>query len=379
MRYFLPILLTYVQLWGHGFIQSSKTQNSEILKERYGAFLDLQYRDENIYKNGYLGSHGYELHGLENTAQLQHMGLFYSFSYHNFNGAVEVNSHNGSDNSLDESIERAFLGYSTDNISLRLGRTEYAISLIEMKGYGYDFIKMPLALNSFFSGNYYGDGISINLHTTHFNLQMDGLADMYSKKGKYSVKLSYTNHFYHNDMQLYSYFHKQPNVLSKFLSTSHQDGHSHSSGCSTLESGELCFDGSRDVYGVGLVFQNHYINFLSEFLYNDERGDIRSSSQQIEEESKQYSAFTQLIFPISYFNIGYRYEYFWFDNSYNGLGARDIKNTIFNNNFTTKQQYLGTALLSYIYHSHTFKVEYQHSENEKSIGLQYLFVFDSGF
>lgn len=377
MRYFILIFFLYIQVFAHGFIQQSKSNNTKVLQERYGAFLDLQYRNKNIYENGYLGSHGYELHGEEKEAQLQHLGLFYSFAYQNFTGAIEANSHNGSDNSLNETIERAFIGYNIPNFSLRLGRAAYAISLVEIRAYGYDFIKMPIALNSFFSGNYYGDGISMNFYTEHFNLQVDALADMYSNYGKYSAKLSYTNHINHNDIQLYAYFHKQPKVINKFSSTAHKDKHSHSSSCSLLETGELCFDGSRDVYGTGFSLNNHHINLLTEVLYNNEEGNIRSSTQQISEQSKQYSAFTQIIIPISKFNIGYRYEYFWFDNQYNGLGAEDIKNTIFQNSLAINNEYLGTALLSYTYKSHNFRIEYQHSKKENSIGFQYLFIFDS--
>ena len=380
MRALALFSLLSATLYSHSYVFLHHDANeSKIYSHRYGAFVDLQYRSDDIYPNGFEGSSGYELHGTKEQIELEHAGLFYHGIYkEHWVGVVELNRHNGSDDTLNSWVERAYMGYDDRFVSLHVGRVSYGVSQVKKRIYGYGFSQMPLLLDSFFSGNYYGDGFALAFNVKGLYMSVDASSDSYSHYGVYSAKFGYEGVVASSEFALFGYINYQSSVSYKFSSSANHN-HSHANGCNNLGSDELCYNLERRVYGVGASIDNSYISLLGEYLQNSESGDIISANYLVDKKSDLHGFYTQAIAKSQWVDAGLRFEGYWFDTTIDGAGANAIASKIYPDG-ANDFDYLATAMVALKYAPyHTLRLEYSDNGSEGVARVQYLFLFDSSY
>jgi hypothetical protein len=337
---------------------------------KFGGFADFQYREKDLYQNGFTGTNSYETHGEPEKIELQHLVFrFHSIFKQKYLFGVEFNRHNGSNETFDELLQRLFLGYRTDTIKIRVGRLDYGISYFENIMMGYGFSQMPLVLTSQFA-SFFGDGISIK-YGEKSSGEIYFLKDAISDAQNFGLKFKYQ--FYNNNF--IAYYQNGESFSKRFDASSTSHEHSHGTGCSNLSGDEVCFNNEREIFGVGINSKFGDFDFISELIFSKESGDIRDKSYLVSDKLEAKSFYSQIIYsPLEDLNFGFRYETINYKNSFSGSGATEIAEKLEPQNLEIENLY--TFMAGYNFLKYNFlRFEIEKLEKENSFRLQYRLNF----
>ncbi|CAA6812712.1 MAG: Unknown protein [uncultured Sulfurovum sp.] len=374
MQYFIFLILLSLSLFAHSTLDLSSEQKEGI---NYGVYSDIKYRDKDLYPRGIEGSLGYENHGTTKKAQFNHLGLYLFGDYEkNFIYGVEFNKHIDAEDSFDSYLEKAYVGYKTHhNNTLKLGRDYNNISFVNNKPYGYGFADMPLAIDSFLDGTYLGDGIFLEYaNTDNMKSYLDVTQDKYNKNNRSTLKLEYNL----KDTQLIAYlqYRKTAQLRFDYSATTHTHSHGNQNGCTNLSSlNERCFERDNKLLGLGFNHKIGVFDLQGEYLYLDSKGDVYNNQYKVENHNKINTLYLQGLTNYQKILLGYRSEWFMFDNHYNGGGATEITAPLVSQN-ANKIQNLQTLMLGYKFNKNNkTSIELKQSQDDWAFGLNYNLFF----
>lgn len=363
-----------ISLFGHGDIQHN-IQNNEEINYNYGFFFNAMYKSKDLYPNGITQAEGYENHGETDKIEIEHYGIFTNGNINNFVYDIEINRHIDSPRKSNEMIEKLSLGYEYNNFLLKAGRDYNDISFMDSKDWGYGFINMPLALDSFFNKALRADGVFAIYDNDRLRISGDSSNDIYDNKNRKTLKTSYD----FGNIELISYLQKRDSFESKKDYSTTQHSHSHGieeNGCNSLIGNEICVENESLVYGIGAKIEFDKFDILGEYINLKLDGDIKDSSYKIEHNTQVESSYLQIFTKNEEFNYGFRSEVFWFDKELIGSGANSIATKMGLSSKDERKQYLHTLGLNYkINNAQKIFVDNSHDGNKNfAIKFNYQFI-----
>lgn len=344
MKKILLSSLLAISLFGHGDMQHDN-QTNEAKSYNYGFFFNSIYKNKDLYPNGITQADGYENHGETDKIEIEHFGIFAYGDINNFIYNFEVNKHIDTEKSSNNLIEKASVGYKHDGFFFKAGRDENDVSFIDSKDWGYGFINMPLALESFFNKELRADGYFIAFDNDKLRLSADLTQDIYDNKQRRTLKASYD----FGNVELVSYVQNRESFDSKkdFATTQHSHTHGNANDCSSLSSTEVCIGNDALVFGTGAKVEFEKFEVLGEYLNLQFDGDIKDNTYKIKHDTQVESAYAQITSKNEKFNYGFRSEIFWFEKELVGSGATSIATKMGISSKDEKEQYLHTIGLNY--------------------------------
>lgn len=343
MKKILLSSLLSVSLFAHSDTQH--TTNNTTQNYNYGFFFNSMYKNKDLYPTGITQAQGYENHGETDKIELEHFGIFAYGDINNFLYNFEVNRHIDSPKKSNEMIETANIGYKHDNYSLKVGRDNNDISFMDSKEWGYGFINMPLAIDSFFNKTLRADGIFVAFDNDKLRVSGDLSKDIYDNKNRRTLKASYN----FGNIEILSYVQNREEFESKndYATVSHSHSHSLASDCSTLSSTEVCTQNDALVYGAGAKVEFDKFEVMGEYLNLQSDGNIKDSQYKISHDTEVESAYLQVTSKNEKFNYGVRSEVFWFEKELVGSGATSIANKMGITSGSESEKYLHTLGMNY--------------------------------
>ena len=373
IRLFL-LLIFSVPLFSHSILEHMESTEDENLS--YGIYSDAAYRDKDLYPRGIEGSVGYENHGRVEKLQIHHIGLYLDATYDtNFLYGFEFNRHIDADDTFDEYLEKAYLGYGTEDYKVLLGRYYDDISFVNQKAWGYGFAQMPLAIDSFFDSTYISDGIFLNYSFMGITAYLDFSQDKYYQTSRRSFKLEYNA----DKFQFITYMQLRKKIQMRidYASVQHNHTHGNTDGCNNLGVEERCFERENKVFGLGIDANIKGIKIQSEYIYLDTEGYVSSSQYRVESENKIHTFYLQMLYNYNDILFGLRSEWFAFSNNYEGGGATEVANVIISEDSNDIQN-LQTIMSGYRFNRyHQLIVQGEHSGDEWVGRLNYSVKFTS--
>lgn len=357
-----------IELFGHaGHIEMEENQSFA-----YGAFFNLSYRDTDLYPKGIEQANGFDNHGKPNEIVMEHIGGFVSGQVDKYVYNLEFNHHARMQWSGNNLVEKLYVGYKTDNELVKIGRDINHVSFVDTKDWGYGFIKMPLAVDSFFDKTLFGDGLFMTYTSNSFKVSTDYMNEMYTHKGRKTLKASYD----FGDVQIISYVQQRDKVQSREDFSSAIHTHTHGAGCDNLSGSEMCVGNEGWLYGLGSQVTLDGYEIVGEYLSLQNSGDVRDNNYKVDHTTNVKSAYLQILSKNEKFNYGVRSEVFWYDKKLSGSGASIIANEMNIASGDENSKYLHTLNISYTidpYQKVFFENSY--SNNDNAVRVNYLFRF----
>lgn len=393
MKKILLSSLLAISLFGHGDIPHDNVVSNDKNSKNYnfGLFFNAIYKNKDLYPTGITQSEGYENHGETQKVELEHFGLFANGNINNYIFDIELNRHVDAEKELNEVIEKFSLGYNYNSYSLKVGRDYNDVSFIDSKEWGYGFINMPLAIDSFFNGTLRGDGAFLAYDNNELRLSSDFSKNIYDNKNKLTFKASYD----FGNIELLSYVQAREKFYSnKYYTTSTSSSgdstynpyaatHTHSHGTtetntssSDSDMNELSIENKSLVYGIGSKVDLDKFEIIAEYLNLHSTGDIEDAIYLIEHDTRVESVYVQLTSKNEKFNYGLRSEVFWYDKSLYGSGASTVAEEMGISPIKEKEKYLHTLDVNYkIDDKQKIFMDNSYSNYQTAIKFNYLFRF----
>jgi hypothetical protein len=337
-RILCSIALLHVTLFAHSMHVSEPMSETLI---NYGIFADALYRDRDLYPYGVEGSAGFENHGLTKEVTLNHIGAFVEGAYAYMRYGAELNRHAGAPNTFDGLIEKLYGGIGSESALLVGGREANHISFVRTKAWGYGFAAMPLAVESFFDGTYYGDGLFGDYRLRSWRFGADVMNDRYTKTPRVTLSLAWQGEAL--GLLAYAQWRDVSQVRSDYSSIKHT--HTHGSGCNNLSQNERCIERDSQVVGVGGTFDDDALSLQGEYLLLHTEGEIFNNRYKVASNNTIHTIYLQAIYAWEYVDIGLRSEGFLFSNRYEGDGAQEIA-SLMDTQYRNDVQYLNTLMIA---------------------------------
>lgn len=345
----MRVVMILIVMMGHLMAHGGAPHDASGEKTyRFGGFLDLQYRSDDLYPAGPKGSSGYELHGEPEKVEAEHIGLYMETLWADrWEGVLELNRHNVAEDTLDQTVERCFGGFREKSFRVRAGRQEQGVSFVSEKAWGYGFSQMPLGLESAFGSSFYGDGVSVRAGNEYVSIRWDTMRDMYTDAPRSGVKLKGMFELSPFRADLIGYYQRQGSSQQRKDTAAVQHSHTHGSGCDNLSSTELCFELERSVYGGGVALESEPLSIQAEWIVSDDEGTVQSSQYLIERNSQNHTLYLQGLFRVAQFELGVRRELFWYGDRYEGSGSTEIAEQLGLSDKKEAYELLDTAVVGY--------------------------------
>lgn len=375
MKKILLSSLLAISLFGHGEVLHNN-QINEAKSYDYGFFFNTIYKNKDLYPSGITQAQGYENHGETDKIEVEHYGIFANGNINNFIYDIEINRHIDSPRKSNDMIEKLSFGYKYDELFLKAGRDYNEVSFIDSKDWGYGFINMPLALDSFFNKTLRADGVFAVYDNDKLRVSGDLSKDIYDNKNRKTLKASYD----FGTLEVISYVQGREIFETKNDFSLAQHSHTHGtqdSGCSSLTSSEVCFENESLVFGTGAKVEFEKFEILGEYLNLKSDGQIKDNRYKIEHDTQVESVYLQIFSKNEQFNYGFRSEIFWFDKELIGLGATSVASKMGLSSKDEREQYLHTLGVNYKI-DNTQKVFMDNSydgDSEFAIKFNYIFRF----
>jgi len=370
VRFIILSILLSLLGWAHSTVDLSTEE--EEANFHYGVYGIAEYRTKDLYPHGIEGSVGYENHGAAKKIQFTHLGAYlYGKTEADFLYGLELNHHKGAENTLNQTIERAYLGYETDTFGIKAGRGYNNLSFLNEKAWGYGFGSMPLAIDSFVDGTYIGDGLFVEYAHGPFKAYADVTKDQYNKVLRSTLKAEYDL----DTLRVIAYFQSRDTTLTRVDYAQTQHSHGGTDDCTNLSPDERCFQRESRVFGLGFDTLLADIKVQGEYIYLDTEGSIENSEYQIRSDNAIHTLYLQMLGDYHHFIWGARSEWFMLDNSYTGPGATEIAGPLVSEDANEIQD-LQTLLIGYQFdEGNRFLVEAKHSQNGWAAQFNYFFLF----
>ena len=356
--------------WAHSTVDLSHEE--EDANFHYGVYGIGEYRTKDLYATGIEGSVGYENHGVPKEIQLTHLGAYlYGETEANILYGLELNHHKGAANTLNNILERAYLGYGSDAFEIKVGRGYNNLSFLNEKAWGYGFGNMPLALDSFIDGTYIGDGVFLEYTYGAFKTNVDVTKDQYNHVLRSTLKAEYDL----DTLKLIAYFQSRDTTLTRVDYAQMKHSHGGTNDCTNLSQDERCFQRDSRLIGVGFDTILWDIKLQGEYIYLNTEGSIENNEYQIQSDNGIHTLYLQMLGHYHHVIWGIRSEWFLLDNSYTGSGATEIAKPLVSEDANDIQN-LQTLLLGYqLDKGNQFSFEVKHSQNGWATQLNYFFLF----
>ena len=372
MRIFFLTILLLSQLFAHSVREVHEDENrSDAI--HYGLFADVMYRSDDLYPYGIEGSAGYENHGVPDEVQLNHIGVYLEGVYDSrWRYGAEVNRHTDSPATFDGLVEKLYAGYGNDDGGIVAGREANYISFVREQPWGYGFAQMPLAVDSFFDGTYYGDGLFLDYRFDTLRLAFDVTKDRYTKTLRSTFRAAYETAPFR--VIAYAQLRERSEVRVNYASST--DTHTHGSGCENLTENERCYDRRNNVFGLGVQAQQDALRLQGEYLFLETQGDVYNNRYKVKSHNRIHSLYAQGIYAFSALELGLRTEWFIFSNRYSGDGATQIAENVATE-YSDDTQYLNTAMASYrFWKSHKVILQGENSQEGWAWRASYILTLD---
>jgi hypothetical protein len=372
MRIFVFSMLLLSQLFAHS-VREVHEDEADADYTHYGIFADAMYRSDDLYPHGVEGSAGYENHGVPDKVQLNHIGVYLEGLYASrWRYGAEVNRHTDSPATFDGLVEKLYAGYGNEDGGIVAGREANNISFVREHPWGYGFAQMPLAVDSFFDGTYYGDGLFLDYRFDALKLAFDVTKDRFTKTLRSTFRAVYDADPFR--VIAYAQLRERSEVRVNYAASTHT--HTHGSGCNNLTENERCFERSNNVFGLGGEAHYDALRLQGEYIFLDTQGDVYNNSYKVESHNRIHSLYAQGIYAFSALELGLRTEWFIFSNRYSGDGASKIAEDMATDH-ADDAQYLNTAMASYRFgHSHKVIVQGENSQEGWAWRASYILTLD---
>ncbi len=338
------VLITAGLLHGTLFAHSMTVpQTPERSHLNYGIYGDVMYRDRDLYPNGVEGSAGFENHGVADAVELNHIGAYLYGDYEGWLYGADINRHIDAPATFDGLVEKLYAGYGSDTMQLRAGRDSDPVSFVRSQPWGYGFATMPLGVDSFFDGTYFGDGLFADYDEGNWQLSADLMQDRYTQTLRATLRLGWQLS-HHVTLDTYVQWRDTSEVRSDYSTSRHT--HTHGSGCDNLSSFERCIKRSNTVAGLGAQGTFDAFSFLGEYMFLQGEGDVYSNRYKVESDVTLQTLYVQGIYTLKQLQLGLRSEGFVFSNRYDGAGATDVAE-LMRSGEDDEVQYLNTFLMSW--------------------------------
>ncbi|HQS78536.1 MAG TPA: hypothetical protein PLC57_09435, partial [Sulfurovum sp.] len=370
MKVLIFILLAATFSFGHtGKIRQPEDAN---ISSDFGAFANISYRDEDIYPKGIERAQGYEDHGSPGEVYIEHLGIYYTKKIEKINFNFELNHHAWAEWTLNELVEKANIGYYDENYGLELGRDYNNVSFMREMIWGYGFIQMPLAIDSFFDQTNVGDGVFASYKIDRFTFRGDYAADQYAHKLRKTIRASYE----YDTIKLISYYQQRSPVKNRVDFSAITHSHTHGSGCDQMTQNELCMDNETSVFGLGTkVKLNNSYELVGEYIQYKSEGDIETQQYKVSQNNTIHSTYLQLMSTNEKFNYGLRGEYFWYNTILDGPGATEVSSLMSLNTAIVPVNYLYTANINY-YFTKSQKIAFEIKKSNQDLAMRLNYSLD---
>jgi len=375
MRIFLLTALLVLRLFAHTVSETPRDEHAAD-GMRYGIFADALYRSDDLYPHGVEGSAGYEIHGVPGEAQLNHIGFYVNGTYaSHWRYGVQVNRHYYSPATFDGLVEELYAGYGNKNGNVTVGRDANNISYVRQEPWGYGFAQMPIAVDSFFDGTYYGDGIFLDYRFDALKLAGDLTKDRYWGTPRATFRVAYEREPF--SLIAYVQLRERSEIRVDYASTTHT--HSHGNGCNNLTDNERCFDRSNQVLGLGGRSRSDSLRIQGEYIYLETQGDVYNNRYKVKSHNRIHSLYLQGIYGIGALDLGIRTEGFLFSNLYSGDGAAQIADDVATDH-ADELQYLNTFMIGYrLGRSNRMYLQSENSQDGWAWRFSYILTLDNPF